>query len=74
MLCYEFVWHNTWPGGNHDIYARRVSGDDQILSWFAVSAGSNDRTQPAVTYNATNDEYLIVWMYNVNGDGTTFEI
>jgi len=71
---YLIVWHNTWPSGLRDIYARRVSGDGQLLSWFAVSAGSNDRAQPSVAYNAINDEYLIVWMYNTNGDGTTYEI
>jgi hypothetical protein len=27
-----------------------------------------------VAYNATNDEYLVVWMYNANGDGSTYEI
>ncbi len=71
---YLVVWHNTWPNGHRDIYARRVSGSGQLLSWFAVSAGTNDRAQPAVAYNATTDEYLVVWMYNANGDGQTYEI
>ena len=71
---YLVVWHNTWPNGHRDIYARRVSGDGQLRSWFAVSAGNNDRAEPAVAYNATTDEYLVVWMYNANGDGFTYEI
>ncbi|MBN1993564.1 MAG: hypothetical protein JW953_12765 [Anaerolineae bacterium] len=71
---YLVVWHNTWPNGHRDVYARRVSASGQLLSWFAVSAGTNDRAQPAVAYNATNDEYLITWMYNANGDGSTYEI
>ena len=71
---YLVVWHNTWPDGHRDIYARRVSESGQLLSWFAVSAGSNDRVQPAVAYNATADEYLVVWMYDVNGDGSAYEI
>jgi len=71
---YLIVWHNTWPGGNSDIYARRVSGDGQLLSWFAVSSGTNNRLQPSVAYNADTDEYLIVWMYNASGDGTTYDI
>ncbi|MGQ9627225.1 MAG: hypothetical protein ACUVV0_10030 [Anaerolineae bacterium] len=71
---YLVVWHNTWSGPHRDIYARRVSGAGQLLSWFAVSAGSNDRVQPAVAYNATNDEYLVVWMYDVSGNGTKYEI
>jgi hypothetical protein len=70
---YLVVWHNKWSG-KRDIYARRISENGQLLSWFAVSTGTNDRVQPAVAYNATNDEYLVVWMYDVNGDGSTYEI
>ena len=71
---YLVVWHNVWPDDHRDVYARRVSESGKLLSWFAVSAGANDRLQPDVVYNAANDEYLIVWMYNANGDGTTYEI
>lgn len=71
---YLVVWHNTWPGGHRDVYARRVSENGQLGSWFSISAGDKDRAQPAVAYNATNDEYLITWMYNTNGDGSTYEI
>jgi hypothetical protein len=71
---YLVVWHNLWPDGHRDIYARRVSESGDLLSWFAIAASSNDRAQPAVAYNATNDEYLVVWMYNANGDGSTYEI
>ncbi len=71
---YLVVWHNTWPDGHRDIYARRVSASGQLLSWFSVSAGANDRAQPAAAYNASTDEYLLVWMYNANGDGSTYEI
>jgi hypothetical protein len=71
---YLVVWHNTWPDGHRDIYARRVSESGQLLSWFAVSTGPNDRIQPAVAYNATADEYLVVWMYDVNGNGSRYEI
>ena len=70
---YLVLWHNKWSG-NRDIYARRVSETGKLLSWFAVSAGPHDRVQPAVAYNATNDQYLVVWMYNANGDGSTYEI
>jgi hypothetical protein len=70
---YLVLWHNEWST-HRDIYARRVSEDGRLLSWFSVSAGPNDRAQPAVAYNAANDEYLVVWMYNANGDGSTWEI
>lgn len=68
------VWHNNWPDGHHDIYARRVSQNGNLLSWFAITAGTNIRWQPAVAYNAADAEYLVVWMHDVSGNGTQFEI
>jgi len=69
---YLVVWHNQWPG-NRDIYAQRVSDTGQLAgSWFCITTGTGDRAQPAVAYNGTNDEYLIVWMKEVSPD--TYEI
>jgi hypothetical protein len=65
---YLVVWDNEWPGGSRDIYARRVSERGQILTWFSISTGANNRLRPAVAYNATNGEYLIVWMKEVSSD------
>jgi hypothetical protein len=28
---YLVVWHNTWPDGHRDIYARRVSGSAELV-------------------------------------------
>lgn len=63
---YLVVWENTRPGGKNDIYARRVSDSGQLKSWFCVTTGANNRRQPAVAYNATNGEYLIVWEHEVS--------
>ncbi|MEJ5312402.1 MAG: hypothetical protein WHX52_21770 [Anaerolineae bacterium] len=71
---YLVVWHNRWPNDHRDIYARRVSATGQLLSWVGVSAVDHDRVQPSVAYNATNDEYLVVWMYNPSDDKSTYEI
>ena len=68
---YLVVWHNTWSG-SRDVYARRVSSTGQTLSWWTVTTGANDRLQPAVAYNATADEYLVVWMYEASAN--VFEI
>jgi len=60
---YLVVWHNEWPA-NKDIYAQRVSDSGQLVGpWFAVSYGAGNRLNAAVAYNATNDEYLVVWQY-----------
>jgi hypothetical protein len=62
---YLVVWHNNRPV-TQDIYARRVSERGGLRSWFSVSSCSNC-LYPAVAYNHTNDEYLIVWsQYNVS--------
>ena len=43
---YLVVWENEWAGGYHDVYARRVSADGRILSWFAVASNTNKTDQP----------------------------
>jgi hypothetical protein len=68
---YLVVWYNEWGGAeDKDIYARRVSEGGQVLSWFSVATGLNggdgkNRFMPSVAYNAANDEYLVVWQYEV---------
>jgi hypothetical protein len=71
---YLVVWHNRWGGGGRDIYARRVSGRGEILSWFAVANGVNDRAQPSVAYDSENDRYLVVWIYDRYGDGSDWNV
>ncbi|MBN2146460.1 MAG: hypothetical protein JW726_03685 [Anaerolineales bacterium] len=63
---YMVVWENTWPGGKKDIYARRVSDNGQLLSWFCITSGADNRHQPALAYNAAEDEYLVVWQHEVS--------
>jgi hypothetical protein len=63
---YLVVWTNVWPSGTSDIYARRVSRTGEILSWFCITTGTESRSWPAVAYNATNDEYLVVWSYEAS--------
>lgn len=71
---YLVVWHNLWGGGGRDVYARRISGQGEILSWFAVAHGVNDRAQPSVAYDSENDRYLVVWIYDRHGDGSDWNV
>jgi len=65
---YLVLWYNRWSG-NLDIYAQRVSDGGQLVGpWFAVSWGTGDRFNPSAAYNATNDEYLVVWSLQVAPD------
>ena len=73
---YLVVWHNEWP--SRDIYARRVSGRGAVLSWFTVATGagsdSRDRAQPSVAYDPTRDRYLVVFIHDVHGNGSDWDI
>lgn len=61
---YLVVWEND-RGATHDIYARRVSGDGQVLSWFTIVSNANYwNWLPDVAYNPVADEYLVVYTYN----------
>ena len=71
---YLVVWHNDRPSAPKDVYARRVSSNGELLSWFAVASGPTDRVQPAVAYNSVEGEYLVVYMRDYFGDGTMYEI
>jgi hypothetical protein len=62
---YLVLWFNRWTA-NLDIYAQRVSDSGQLVGpWFAVSYGVGNRFNPSVAYNATNDEYLVIWSLEV---------
>ena len=76
---YLVVWHNSW-GAHRDIYAQRLSGQGELLSWFSVGPTDtpnpypNDRAQPSVTYDYVRDRYLVVWAYDTSGNGTNWDI
>ena len=71
---YLVVWENMWGGGGHDIYAQRISDQGEVLSWFSVTAGANNRMQPDVAYDPVNDQYLVVWIYDVHGNGSDWDV
>ncbi|MFL7793566.1 MAG: hypothetical protein AB8I69_15600 [Anaerolineae bacterium] len=65
---YLVVWAND-RGATRDIYAQRVASDGTLKSWFCVVSDANQwNFLPAVAYNPTQDEYLIVYTYQVNTD------
>jgi hypothetical protein len=70
---YLVVWENDWGGGYHDIYAQRISGSGQLLSWFALTT-VHSQTNPAVAYDPVNDRYLVVWAYDSYGDGSNWDV
>ncbi len=71
---YLVVWENAWPGGHHDVYAQRISSSGQLLSWFAVASNSNSQMEPSVAYDPVHDRYLVVWLYDVWGNGSDWDV
>ena len=48
--------------GDKDIKGRRVAIDGTFVSTvFTISVNTADQSLPQVTYNGTDDEYLVVW-------------
>ena len=70
------VWHNSPITGHYrEVYGQRIGTNGQkIGSQIVISAGTNDRKLPAVAYNPGNNEYMVVFMYDENGDGSKFAI
>ncbi len=74
---YLVVWHNTYPDGSkkREIIGQRLDRRNKLVGAnFVISYGATDRVQPAVAYNAKEDQYLVVWMQDVLGDGKKFDI
>ena len=73
---YLVVWENVWPGNLHDIQAQRVSESGQPVgpSPIHVATGTKNKMQPDVAYDPVNDRYLVVWIHDVNGDGSNWDI
>jgi hypothetical protein len=45
-----------------------------LLSWFAVSAGAHKQMSPSVAYDPDHDRYLVVFAYDVWGDGSDWDV
>lgn len=70
---YLVVWENEWSG-NRDIYGQRLDAAGNVLGWFAISAGMHDRVEPDVAYDWVNDRYLVVYLFDLNGDGSDYNV
>lgn len=59
---YLVAWAHEASATNHDIYFRRLGSDGLPLgSPAGLATGVQFEGNPAVAYNPTDDEYLVVW-------------
>lgn len=72
---YMVLWEderNSNP--NSDIYARRINGgtDAPIGCEISIAATTLAQKYPDIAYNATNNEYMVVWDDNASGNVDAF--
>jgi hypothetical protein len=72
LIVYEYAYSST----DHDIYAQRVAANGSLIGGnFAVESPPDYDANPAVAYNSTRKEYLVVWQRKVGSDEfTQFDI
>ncbi len=70
------VWHQTYSGGHaREIYGQLVLANGKKFGPPIVVASRNtDTVNPAVVYSKTSHEYLVVFMYDVTGDGRKYDL
>ena len=65
---YLVVWQDR-RNGDDDIYGQRVGSNDSLLGdECPISTVANDQESPDVAYNSQNNEYLVVWQDERNGE------
>jgi len=72
---YLAVWeHFTTGGAGSDLRAQRFQADGTLLGApISVTLAAGDQLQPAVVYNPTAGEYLVVWNdYRADADGDIY--
>ncbi len=69
------VWHSS-RSGLRDVYAQRLSLNGELIGPTLAITNDGVSSQPSVAYNPLDggDEYLVVWMKDVSGNGSQYEI
>lgn len=73
---YLVVWHTSWVMGSRDIRARRISDRGQLLGdeFVVFEHVTKDSAQPDVAYDPVNDRYLVVFVHDVSGNGSDWDV
>ena len=71
---YLVVWQDDAAGSG--IHARRVSNLGLPLGSapMALATGTLPQREPAVAYDSVNDRYLVVWMHDISGNGSNWDL
>lgn len=61
---YLVAWELHYAPGDHDIYARTISGTGTTNSVIIVANTGENETLPAAAGQEDNDQYLVTWTYH----------
>jgi len=63
------VWEYVWTETDHDIHARRLNSNGDIIGGeISISSLSNKEESPVVEANTSNGEYLVLWSQQIGSD------
>ncbi len=72
---YLVVWHTLWETGTRVILGARISTTGELLDDFVIYADSTkDSAQPDVAYDPVNDRYLVAFIFDINDDGSNWDV
>ena len=74
---YLVVWHDSPPAQARSIKARRYTAAGSFLAEYVIAFEDSplrDNAQPSVAYDPVNDRYLVVWVRDVFGDGSDWDV
>ncbi len=71
---YVVVWHTSPSGSARKIYASWLNRWGQVIRTSLIASGSNDRAQPTVAFDNVHDSYLVTYMRDGSGGGTSWDL
>ncbi|MCP4423367.1 MAG: choice-of-anchor D domain-containing protein, partial [Chloroflexi bacterium] len=72
---YLVVWEYDYYGDNSNfvVLGQRVAADGALIgSAFFVGGYVNHEYNPRIAYNSAANNYLVIWEYDYNGDGSNY--
>ena len=73
LLVYER--DASGDGSNLDVIGQRVAADGSLVGGtIPIFASSQHERRPRVAYNSSGNEYLVVFEYDYNGDGSNYVV
>lgn len=70
-----YHWKNDiFLAPNRQVHAARLSAKGEYIANYVVSDLPNSCASPDVAYDPVNDRYLVVWIYDKNGDESNWDV